>query len=742
MLRDEGGDALLEWASRGMSSAFVLLLVVAIIAAATAGDSGAGRAAAAAADPSDTLHFAGETGGAITAAAESDGRFYLAVHSRIVVLEAGAPEGSAPLGTSPASGARIDGLAVRNGLAVTTGADLRVLDVRTPDAIRELGRVSMGATSGGDVRWVGEEVWVDHRLGGILRVSVDNPSQPQLLGRWKPDIFTEFPDSETFVDSIVQLPNDRAALVLWMLDSGGRIQMAMLVVARAVHSGLPIVEGALQVECCAAEVAAVGNHLALARGSRRWLDFYDTPPGASPVKVGRLTIPQVGVPGVVQRLVSGGDRLWISLDESTWQVMIPKDEWYSLQRFNMPHNMSRTTAVASADRLLSGGTDLFWAGPEGYDGPAPDVGAGLLWDVEPAPEGVWATHGQYLSNLSIVHVTPAESGRGIHQRPTGVTGLEGRPPNMLRATGDRLHVAGEWAVTDYNSDDAGLLSETARHDAHPLTHDWTAMVSASEERVLYRVNQSQSPGGHVLVMRGPTPGLESSRPRMNVAPGRQNFAGAAIVGPHVWVMSNPPGAPSMLRAWHSEGRRITQPAHDGVRLTGTPFGLLDAVGPRLFIARGRTVSLLSVADLERPVEVARLEVPDTVIQAAVSDDRMWVAYGSQANSSRGKGPSGGLSLFQLSQSDEALFVDNVVLGGPPSDLSVDASGAWITVEGALQRYVVSARPSPTPPAPTPPAPTPANSPTPTKTATPLPQATRDATPVMSPDVFLPRVDGG
>jgi hypothetical protein len=133
-----------------------------------------------------TLRLAAELGGVPTAAAADGGFVYLAVHSRIVVLDPGAAPGAPPIAVSAPIGDRIDGLDVVDGVAVTTGAYLHVLDVSDPRAIVEQGRLSLQTVRGGPAIIVGDQAWINRRLSGIHRVSIADPTRPRSLGHWRP----------------------------------------------------------------------------------------------------------------------------------------------------------------------------------------------------------------------------------------------------------------------------------------------------------------------------------------------------------------------------------------------------------------------------------------------------------------------------------------------------------------------------------------------------------------------------
>ena len=138
----------------------------------------------------------GEFGGQVHGAVVEDDRLYVAVHSRLVVLDArdrseGIREEGAPLGVSAPLGFPINGLDVRDGIVVTTGKDLVVLDARDPTAIREIGRHPIRVYDPNplwidSVAWVDDVAWFGGRSAGLHRIDLSDPTQPRSLGPWLP----------------------------------------------------------------------------------------------------------------------------------------------------------------------------------------------------------------------------------------------------------------------------------------------------------------------------------------------------------------------------------------------------------------------------------------------------------------------------------------------------------------------------------------------------------------------------
>ncbi len=662
------------------------------------------------------LEITGEAGSVPSAVAADAGRFYVAQHSRLAIIDPEAAPDRQLLALSEPLGERIDGLAARDGLVVTTGSSLRIIDVRDPSDIHVLGRLPLRPLHGGRVLLVGDEAWVLRGINGVLRIDIADPTAPRELGHWSPHPIAPNGAPNVVVDAAV-MADERVALLQRTSNPVSPPRENELTVVQLRAGAEPEIVAERTLACCESEVVAVGDWLVTRRNSSNDVLVFDGTAAQLP-QARRWSSPGSSITD----LVIGGETLWIGEGRSDWRQVSDIPAWRVRGPYQTVYRDLRQVVAADAERLFVGAEVSGWLGADGAAAAGPSLESAYLYELEPGPRGVWAIGGHTRGLRSIYELHSEETRSPLQLRKTAVGNMKGNPPHTIAAEASRIHVAGEWEIEDFHVDASGRLTQTARHEAADgFNFLGIHMVAALPETVLYRVQQSSRSGHHVLFLRGREPGVEAERLKIKMAPSTETFGGAVVLGTRVWTLFNDPavGAPASLQAWDIEGPKRGTAASARHPVAPTGASLLAGAKDALWIASGNWVRNWNVRDPDRPVEMAAYELQGIPRLAGVSGDQVWVGYGTLPAASAGASAGGGLLVLDIGGVGDPRELAHIDLGGPPVDLVVQDGVAWVNVLGAVQRYALASPPGPAA-SPTVPTAAPATG---TPTRTPIAQGT-------------------
>ena len=585
-----------------------------------------------------SLALVAEFGGLARAAVAEGNRVYVAVHSRVIVLDGAEPEAGGEgmgraLGESNPTGHLIRSLAVSDGYVIAVGDVLVVFDARSPETIREIGRVTL-RHSANSIAWVGDTAYLGSGRHGITPIDLSDLHRPRELPPWRPVDRAPSGDA-AFYERMTAL--DPSRLLALIRPTVGIDRTVQLIVADVEQAGDPRLISSSEIAFAGhrspwgLSMAASPSTVAIS-GADGTIDLIPLD------ETGRLGESRTvtGLPNYVGVMAIRHSVLW-AYAGGLWRIDLTDASAESVAD-------TSPLSVLAPMAMLNVGSLLFVLGTTGSDwvmesGATQYIdGFGARW-VHPvhhavtAPDGVWAVgYGDPVSR--------------IWQPPRGEWALSGTDlvphfdtdfdVNWIASREGRLYLLQQ----DH------LVEATA--DIHGATHVH-GMVPLGEHAARRRLGMLGTTGDHLIVR---ATSHDAGQPH------------------YVQILSRPSDSPDTLT-------EIAIEYEDDV-LWATVAGSLAW----LTVRRGGSVFLegYELSSLDRPTRVTTgFALPrNTFRQFAISDDAIAVAGGSD------------LLLFDVSAPDSPQLRGGLDFPGGIRVVMHDNNGLlWVCWHGGLSAVNIS-----------------------------------------------------
>ena len=649
--------------------------------------------------------------------AADDDRAYVAMHSRIVMLDPARALDAEPVWTSPPSGRAIRHIDAAGGLVVAAGTMLDVYQREDgpSDGLRLTATLPL-RSGVVDVLLVGEQVWVLTPDRLLRRWSLRDPWRPQALPVWRPPL-GDHPSRRGAVVAMhrASVADEAWLLVGWRLASVEPAVSVPELLRVSVATEPPAPSDPRLLEFDANMLAARGSRVVVARGF-------------GPTRAQMLELDELGGWGDTQELAVsrtdglrgialGDEHLWYIGSSTFRQALQPADAP------RIPTALSGAGAwvtMPDGRLLVRLSESLRWLDGVSAPIPGPTLSFAGIAALAPAPGGLWI-----LGQNGAVFFD--EGGRGSPRVVLPAVGeADGRLD--LHSQSDALLVMHARSFRIMSSHPSGEL-ETIRTIPLPEGMPPGRILAATAGMVL-SMETTHDPI-EVLYHGSGSSGIRHGR-LFERAP--RGVFGATIDGPRLWLRTA-----VGLHSWRWQSAAFDEIID--IPLPGSSPGSAAVNDNLAIVGLPNAITLLDVTDPERLVELFVLDLPGSPDHIIRDGHIAWIAWSNST-----AGPTvGGITALDVSAPTRLRWLGDVPFSPADiRDMSATDGQLWLLSKGTVHGFrLATPQPTPTPAATRTPTrePTPTVTPlggapsstgTPVRTATAAPTRTPSPTPTSTP----------